>query len=145
MSKFTDEMFETASSSKRGLVTGEPEAALRQSWGEIHEQARRMAGALADAGVEHGDAIGILAGQPVDIAPACQATWMRGASVTIAGTGFRMKVRAFDVEGTFTPVPGSLARSFVRGGGTFDAGAATDVRAGGHGGVRVLLQAGSPA
>ena len=83
MSKFTDEMFETASSSKRGLVTGEPEAALRQSWGEIHEQARRMAGALADAGVEHGDAIGILAGQPVDIAPACQATWMRGASVTM--------------------------------------------------------------
>lgn len=70
---------------------------------------------------------------------------LRGASVTIAGTGFRMKVRAFDVEGTFTPVPGSLARSFVRGGGTFDAGAATDVRAGGHGGVRVLLQAGSPA
>jgi fatty-acyl-CoA synthase len=83
LSKFTDEMFETASSSKRGLVTGEPEAALRQSWGEIHEQARRMAGALADAGVEHGDAIGILAGQPVDIAPACQATWMRGASVTM--------------------------------------------------------------
>ncbi|MFY2791452.1 fatty acyl-AMP ligase [Rhodococcus sp. KRD162] len=83
MSKFTEEMFETASSSKRGLVTGEPDEALRQSWGEIHEQARRMAGALADAGVEHGDAIGILAGQPVDIAPACQATWMRGGSVTM--------------------------------------------------------------
>ncbi|MGF0308864.1 long-chain fatty acid--CoA ligase [Rhodococcus sp. 06-412-2C] len=83
MSKFTEEMFETASTSKRGLVTGEPDEALRQSWGEIHEQARRMAGALADAGVVHGDAIGILAGQPVDIAPACQATWMRGASVTM--------------------------------------------------------------
>ncbi|MGV8872323.1 MAG: fatty acyl-AMP ligase [Rhodococcus sp. (in: high G+C Gram-positive bacteria)] len=83
MSKFTEEMFETASTSKRGLVTGEPDEALRQSWGEIHEQARRMAGALADAGVEHGDAIGILAGQPVDIAPACQATWMRGGSVTM--------------------------------------------------------------
>lgn len=83
MSKFTEEMFETASTSKRGLVTGEPDEALRQSWGDIHEQARRMAGALADAGVGHGDAIGILAGQPVDIAPACQATWMRGASVTM--------------------------------------------------------------
>ncbi len=83
MSKFTEEMFETASTSKRGLVTGEPDEALRQSWGDIHEQARRMAGALADAGVVHGDAIGILAGQPVDIAPACQATWMRGASVTM--------------------------------------------------------------
>jgi fatty-acyl-CoA synthase len=83
LSKFTEEMFETASTSKHGLITGEPDEALRQSWGEIHEQARRMAGALADAGVEHGDAIGILAGQPVDIAPACQATWMRGGSVTM--------------------------------------------------------------
>ena len=42
-----------------------------------------MAGALAEAGIGHGDAIGILAGQPVDIAPSCQGTWMRGASVTM--------------------------------------------------------------
>lgn len=83
MSKFTEEMFETAMASTRGLVTGEPDDPLRQSWGEIHAQARRMAGALDDARVGHGDAIGILAGQPVDIAPACQATWMRGGSVTM--------------------------------------------------------------
>lgn len=76
-------MFATARSSERGLVTGEPDAALRQSWGEIHQVARNMAGALADAGIDRGDAIGILAGQPVDIAPACQATWMRGGSVTM--------------------------------------------------------------
>jgi fatty-acyl-CoA synthase len=75
LSKFTEEMFATARTSKRGLVTGEPDEALRQSWGEIHRVARSMAGALADAG--------ILAGQPVDIAPACQATWMRGGSVTM--------------------------------------------------------------
>ncbi|MBY6414750.1 fatty acyl-AMP ligase [Rhodococcus sp. BP-252] len=83
MSKFTEEMFATAASSPRGLVTGEPDEALRQSWGEIHRVARKMAGALADAGIGHGDAIGILAGQPVDIAPACQAAWMRGGSVTM--------------------------------------------------------------
>ncbi len=83
LSKFTEEMFATAVTSRRGLVTGEPDEALRQSWGEIHRVARKMAGALADAGIEHGDAIGILAGQPVDIAPACQAAWMRGGSVTM--------------------------------------------------------------
>jgi hypothetical protein len=65
---------------------------------------------------------------------------LKGAKVTLAGTGFRMKVRAWDVEGTFTPAAGSLARSFVRGKGTFDTADATDVRAGRHGGVRVLLQ-----
>ncbi len=83
MSKFTEEMFATAESSERGLVTGEPDQPLRQSWGEIHRVARAMAGTLADAGIGRGDAIGILAGQPVDIAPACQATWMRGGSVTM--------------------------------------------------------------
>ncbi|MCZ4076450.1 fatty acyl-AMP ligase [Rhodococcus sp. H36-A4] len=83
MSKFTEEMFATAKSSRRGLVTGEPDQPLRQSWGEIHQDARAMAGALAEAGIGHGDAIGVLAGQPVDIAPACQATWMRGSSVTM--------------------------------------------------------------
>ena len=83
MSKFTDEMYATAQTSTRGLVTGEPDAPLRQTWGEIHRQARRMAGGLAEAGIGHGDAVGVLAGLPVDIAPACQATWMRGASLTM--------------------------------------------------------------
>jgi fatty-acyl-CoA synthase len=83
VSKFTEEMYATAIASDRGLVTGEPDTPLRQTWGEIHEVARRMAGGLAATGVGHGDAIGILAGQPVDIAPACQAAWMRGASVTM--------------------------------------------------------------
>ncbi|WP_067697886.1 fatty acyl-AMP ligase [Nocardia jejuensis] len=83
MSRFTDEMYATAQVSERGLVTGEPDAPLRQGWGEIHSIARRMAGGLADAGIGHGDAVGVLAGMPVDIAPACQAVWMRGASITM--------------------------------------------------------------
>lgn len=83
MSRFTDEMYATARLSERGLVTGEPDAPRRQGWGEIHRIARRMAGGLAAAGIGHGDAVGVLAGMPVDIAPACQAIWMRGASITM--------------------------------------------------------------
>ncbi|WP_431958230.1 fatty acyl-AMP ligase [Nocardia lijiangensis] len=83
MSRFTDEMYATARSSSHGLVTGEPDAPLRQPWVEIHRTARRMAGGLAAAGIGHGDAVGVLAGMPVDIAPACQAIWMRGASITM--------------------------------------------------------------
>lgn len=83
MSRFTEEMYATAQDSERGLVTGEPDAPLRQSWTLIHEQARCMAGTLATAGIGHGDAVGVLAGLPVDIAPICQAVWMRGGSVTM--------------------------------------------------------------
>ncbi|MFQ6325770.1 fatty acyl-AMP ligase [Nocardia sp. CWNU-33] len=83
MSRFTDEMYATANTSTHGLVTGEPDAPRRQTWGEIHQIARRMAGALAEAGIGHSDAVGVLAGLPVDIAPACQAIWMRGASITM--------------------------------------------------------------
>lgn len=83
MSRFTDEMYATARTSGHGLVTGEPDAPLRQTWGEIHQIARQMAGGLAAAGIGHGDAVGVLAGMPVDIAPACQAVWMRGGSITM--------------------------------------------------------------
>ncbi len=64
-------------------MTGEPNAPFRQTWGEIHRIARRMAGGLAEAGIDHGDAVGVLAGMPVDIAPTCQGIWMRGASITM--------------------------------------------------------------
>ncbi|MBH0776078.1 fatty acyl-AMP ligase [Nocardia bovistercoris] len=83
MSRFTDEMYATARSTTRGLVTGEPGAPVRRSWGEIHTLARRMAGGLVEAGIGHGDAVGVLAGMPADIAPACQAIWMRGGSITM--------------------------------------------------------------
>ncbi|MBF6395050.1 fatty acyl-AMP ligase [Nocardia cyriacigeorgica] len=83
MSRFTEEMYATARETTRGLVTGEPVAPLRQTWGEIHRIARRMAGGLAAAGIGHGDAVGVLAGMPVDIAPACQGVWMRGGSITM--------------------------------------------------------------
>lgn len=67
-------------------------------------------------------------------------TGLRDAAVKVAGTGFRMKAVGWDVEGTFTPAAGSLARSFVRGKGTFDTAEHKDVWARKHGGYRVLLQ-----
>jgi hypothetical protein len=67
-------------------------------------------------------------------------TGLRDAKVLLTGTGFRMKAVGWEVEGTFTPAAGSLARSFVRGKGSFDTAHFQDVRARKHGGARILLQ-----
>jgi len=83
MSAFTDQMYANAEATARGLVTGAPNAPLRRSWGEVHHQARRIAGVLADAGVGPGRAVAVLAGHAADVAPVAQAVWMRGASVTM--------------------------------------------------------------
>ncbi|KAA1248785.1 fatty acyl-AMP ligase [Mycobacterium simiae] len=83
MSKFTETMYDTAESSSKGLVTGEPDCPVRHTWREVHERARRIAGGLATAGVSGGDAVPVLAGAPAEIAPAAQGIWMRGASLTM--------------------------------------------------------------
>ncbi len=83
MSRFTDKMFHSAMTSTKGMVTGEPLEPVRHSWREVHERARRIAGGLAAAGVGPGDAVGVLAGAPVEIAPTAQGLWMRGASLTM--------------------------------------------------------------
>ncbi|SOJ53360.1 Putative ligase/MSMEI_5285 [Mycobacterium simulans] len=83
MSRFTETMYATAQSSLKGMVTGEPAAPVRHTWGEVHRRARRIAGGLCAAGVARGDAVAVLAGAPVEIAPTAQAIWMRGASVTM--------------------------------------------------------------
>jgi fatty-acyl-CoA synthase len=83
VSRFCDVMYENARASTRGMVTGEPHAPVRHSWGEVHRQARRIAGGLAAAGIGHGDAVAVLAGAPVEIAPTAQGVWMRGASLTM--------------------------------------------------------------
>src|SRR5690625_2670453 len=76
-------MFRSARESTKGMVTGEPHEPVRHTWGEVHERARRIAGGLAAAGIGHGDAVGVLAGAPVEIAPTAQALWMRAASLTM--------------------------------------------------------------
>ncbi|OSC40993.1 fatty acyl-AMP ligase [Mycobacterium decipiens] len=83
MSRFTEKMFRNARESAKGMVTGEPHAPVRHTWGEVHERARRIAGGLVAAGVGHGDAVGVLAGAPVEIAPVAQGLWIRGASLTM--------------------------------------------------------------
>lgn len=81
MSQFVDMMLATATSGRdRGITTGEPAAPVRRTWGEVHEHAKRVAGALD---VPAGTAIAVLAGEPASIAPAVQAAWLRGGSVTM--------------------------------------------------------------
>ena len=83
MSRFTETMFRNAREGSKGMVTGEPHAPVRHTWGEVHQRARQVAGGLQAAGVGHGDAVGVLAGAPVEIAPTAQGLWMRGASLTM--------------------------------------------------------------
>ena len=83
VSRFTDKMYANARSTTKGMVTGEPHEPVRHTWGEVHERARRIAGGLAAAGVGPGEAVGVLAGAPVEIAPTAQGLWMRGASLTM--------------------------------------------------------------
>jgi fatty-acyl-CoA synthase len=83
VSRFTEKMYRNALTASTGMVTGEPHEPVRHTWGEVHQKARRVAGGLAAAGVAHGDAVGVLAGAPVEIAPTAQGLWMRGASLTM--------------------------------------------------------------
>src|SRR6202043_2666749 len=83
VSRFTEKMYHNARTAPTGMVTGEPHEPVRHTWGEVHERARRIAGGLAAAGIGPGDAIGVLAGFPVEIAPTAQGLWMRGASLTM--------------------------------------------------------------
>jgi len=76
-------MYANAMTSPKGMVTGEPDSPVRHTWREVHERARRIAGGLATSGIGPGDAVAVLAGAPVEIAPTAQGIWMRGASLTM--------------------------------------------------------------
>ncbi len=83
MSRFLDLLLTSAGQSTRGMVTGAPTAPVRRGWPEIHATARRMAADLAADGVPPGTAVALLAGEPALIAPAAQAVWLTGGSVTM--------------------------------------------------------------
>ena len=51
MSIFTREVFASAASSPHGLTVGTVADPIRLSWGEVHDQAKRMAGCLAARGI----------------------------------------------------------------------------------------------
>ena len=78
-----DELLRTARTSERGITTGEPAAPRRSTWGEVHRRALGMAAALRSNGVRRGDAVAILAGDAAVIAPAVQAVWLAGGSITM--------------------------------------------------------------
>ncbi|MBO0679065.1 fatty acyl-AMP ligase [Mycolicibacterium sp. S2-37] len=83
MSRFTETMYSNARWSLKGMTTGEPHAPVRHTWAEVHQRGSRIAGGLEAAGVGRGDAVAVLAGAPVEIAPTAQGIWMRGASLTM--------------------------------------------------------------
>ncbi|WP_091378787.1 fatty acyl-AMP ligase [Actinokineospora alba] len=85
MSRFVDMLVATATTrgAARGITTGEPKAPVRHTWGEVHERARRMAGGLVAGGLAKHGAVAVLAAEPVTIAPAVQAVWLAGGSVTM--------------------------------------------------------------
>ncbi|WP_219415803.1 fatty acyl-AMP ligase [Pseudonocardia nigra] len=88
MSRFLAMLLDSAARSARAMTTGEPKAPVRRTWPEVHAIARRMAAALRAASadvpaVERGAAVAVLAGEPASIAPAAQAVWLTGGSVTM--------------------------------------------------------------
>jgi len=85
MSRFLATLLESASRSAHGMVTGEPREPVRRTWPEVHERALAMAAALRGGrpGLAPGSAVGVLAGEPVSIAPLAQAVWLCGGSVTM--------------------------------------------------------------
>jgi fatty-acyl-CoA synthase len=83
VSRFVDGVIATAASARTGMVTGEPEAATRRTWTELHGLARRIAGGLVRAGLRPGQAVAVLAGAPAEIAPVAQGIWLAGGSMTM--------------------------------------------------------------
>jgi fatty-acyl-CoA synthase len=82
MSRFLAMLLDSAARSPRGMTTGEPKAPARRTWPEVHASALRMAGALRPE-LDPGSSVGVLAGEPASIAPAAQAVWLCGGSVTM--------------------------------------------------------------
>lgn len=72
-----------AATSDRGITTGVPHAPVRHTWGDMYDAAQRGAAVLQARGLGSGGAVAILAGYPVDVAPAAGAVWLAGGSVTM--------------------------------------------------------------
>jgi fatty-acyl-CoA synthase len=65
------------------MTTGEPRQPVWTGWRQVHDTARRMAADLVDHGLRPGTSVAVLAGEPARIAPAAQAVWLAGGSVTM--------------------------------------------------------------
>ncbi len=82
MSAFIDAL-RSAAQGDAGMTTGEPRMPVRTTWSEIHRSALGGAATLAARGLQPGQAVAILAGTPAEVAPAAQAVWLAGGSVTM--------------------------------------------------------------
>lgn len=83
MSRFVDAVVATAARSPQEMITGEPGAPVRRSWGQLHESARRAAASLVEAGLRPGQAVAVLGGDPAEVARVAQAIWLAGGSLTM--------------------------------------------------------------
>jgi fatty-acyl-CoA synthase len=83
VSRFIDLLLTSAAESPRGMTTGEPREPVRRTWAQVHETARRMAADLVAGGLAPGTSVAVLAADPILIAPAAQAIWLAGGSVTM--------------------------------------------------------------
>ncbi|RKT83539.1 fatty-acyl-CoA synthase [Saccharopolyspora antimicrobica] len=86
MSRFVEALVASAQRNSgddgRGLTTGEPAEPWFRTWGQVHADALGIAGALG-AELRPGAAVAVLAADPALIAPAVQAVWLGGGSVTM--------------------------------------------------------------
>jgi fatty-acyl-CoA synthase len=83
VSRFVEAIVDSAARSRCGMVTGASAAPSRRTWGQLHAAARNIAAGLVETGLLRRQAVAILAGEPVDVAPVVQATWLAGGSVTM--------------------------------------------------------------
>lgn len=85
MNRFVERILAAATTDDdiRGFNTGEPHRPTRHTWTQVHERGRRIAGALVEGGLHHGATVALLAATPSQIAPAAQAVWLCGGSVTM--------------------------------------------------------------
>jgi fatty-acyl-CoA synthase len=83
MSRFIEDLHLTAENSPRGLTSVAGASPQRQTWAEVGDRARHMAGALSAHGIGPGGSVLVLAGRAWDVAPLVQAAWICNAAVTI--------------------------------------------------------------
>ncbi len=125
MSRFLVMLLDSAARSSRAMITGEPKAPVRRPWGQVHATALRMATALRvgtddTPGLMRGASVGVLAGEPAAIAPAAQAVWLCGGSVTMLHQPTPRTDLATWAEDTVA-VLGMIDASLVLLGSPFDA------------------------